>query len=197
MNKVRDGVRRFLKGFILLAAFAVAGCGDKGHDAPKGVEPLQAVFPKVLAAGNPAVDFQSKEMDGTPVRLSAFRGKAVILFFWRMNCPECKASMPSLDALGKKFKGLNPLRGLVIIALNEDSMHSAAVEEVQAFLQNGKFSFKNIREEDGYVAEAYSVFKAPQAFVIGRDGVIAAVKEGRTDWMSAENVGMMELLLKK
>ena len=191
MNKVRDGLsgfNRFLKGFILLlAAFAIAGCGDKDRDAPK------AVFPKVLTAGDPAVDFQSKEMDGAPLRLSANRGKAVILFFWRMKCPECKASMPSLDALGRKFKD----KGLVIIALNEDSMHSAAVEEVQAFLQNGKFSFKNIREENGYVAEAYSVFKAPHAFVIGRDGVIAAVKEGPTDWMSAENIGMMKALLKK
>lgn len=185
MNKIfLKGLDPF-KGFILLAAFAIAGCGDTGQDAPK------AVFPKVLAAGNPAVDFQSKEMDGTPVRLSGNKGKVVILFFWRMKCPECKASMPSLDALGKKFKGL------VIIALNEDSMHSAAVEEVQAFLQNGKFSFKNIREEDGYVAEAYSVFKAPEAFVIDRGGVIAAVKEGPTDWMSAENVGMMERLLKE
>lgn len=77
-----------------------------------------------------------------------------------------------------------------------NSTHGAPAEALQAFIQKEKF-FKKTGEENGCATQAYSVFDSHEAFVINRGGVIAAIKESPTDWMNAENEGMMERLLKK
>jgi thiol-disulfide isomerase/thioredoxin len=46
-----------------------------------------------------APDFSLKDMAGNPVRLSAFRGRVVLINFWTTWCTACVAEMPELIAL--------------------------------------------------------------------------------------------------
>ncbi len=169
----------------LLLALLAAACNDQAG------KPGGSLYEPKLAPGSPAVDFLYKDMDGTPFRLSEERGKVVLLYFWRMKCGECREELESLDVLQRKYRG----RGLVVAAIGADSMHSAPLFKVREFLENEGFSFINIRDEDGYVVEAYRVMRAPEAYVIGRDGNIALVVKGRSDWTGGETTSLIEKLL--
>lgn len=176
------------KIFLALAAFAVL-CGCRG--AGKDEDAAQSAYKFNLSVGSPAVDFLFKDMDGKPFRLSGNKGKVVLLYFWRMKCEECRLELRAIDALQKKYGG----QGLVAVAVGADSMHSAPLYEVHQFFGTEKFSFIKMRDEDGFVAEAYSVMRAPEVFVIDRDGMIALVQKGAADWNGPEMIGAIEKLL--
>lgn len=169
----------------LLLALIIAGCGDQAGKVAGSPYELK------LEPGSPAVDFLYKTMDGTPFRLSEEKGKVVVLYFWRMKCGECKEELKPLDWLQRKYLE----RGLVVVSIGADSMHSAPLFKVREFLEKEGFSFVNIRDEDGFVAEAYRVMRAPEAYVIGRDGNIALVVKGLSDWTGPERMALLEKLL--
>src|SRR5712691_1384371 len=86
----------------------------------------QSVAPaKVVAAGagkeepeategHLAPDFDAPSLAGPRIRLSDYRGKAVLLNFWGTTCVSCLAEIPDLERLSKD---LGP-QGLVIIGVN-------------------------------------------------------------------------------
>jgi cytochrome c-type biogenesis protein len=55
--------------------------------------------------GNPAPDFELKVLDtaGKTLKLSDFKGKAVLVNFWATWCEPCKVEMPWLVDLQKKY----------------------------------------------------------------------------------------------
>ncbi len=171
--------------FCFVIAVMLAACSDEGARDKKA-----ASFARDLKAGDAAIDFLYKDMDGRPFRLSEQKGKVVILYFWRMKCAECKAEMESLEALNGRFKD----RGLVVVAVGADTMHSSPIGDVRDFLKAKGFTFINIRDSEGFVAEAYSIIFTPHTFVIDGNGVVADVKKVKTDWMSPESVGLIESL---
>jgi peroxiredoxin len=169
-----------------LIAFALlCGCGAKDEDRAKSAYAVD------LSAGGQAVDFLFKDMEGKPFRLSESKGKVVLLYFWRMKCEECKIELKAIDGLQKKYGE----KGLVAVAVGADSMHSAPLFEVHRFFDKEGFTFVKLRDEDGFVAEAYNVMRAPEAYVIGRDGRIALVQKGTTDWASPEMTAALEKIL--
>lgn len=170
---------------IIILAFIATACNDQSGKVDG------SLYEPRLVQGSPAVDFLHKEMGGNPFRLSEEKGKVVVLYFWRMKCEECKEELKSLDGLQRKYRE----RGLLVAAIGADSMHSAPVFKVREFLDKEKFSFTNIRDEDGFVAEAYRVMRAPEAYIIGRDGNIALVVKGLSDWTGVERTALLEKLL--
>ncbi|RLB07239.1 MAG: hypothetical protein DRG50_03440 [Deltaproteobacteria bacterium] len=63
--------------------------------------------------GTPAADFLLKDLRGEEIALSQFRGKAVIIDFWATWCPPCRASIPHLRDIYRRYKG----RGLVVLGI--------------------------------------------------------------------------------
>lgn len=169
----------------LLAFALLCGCGPKDDDKAKSAYAVD------LSAGGPAIDFLFKDMESKPFRLSEKRGQVVLLYFWRMKCEECKIELRAIDALQKKYGE----KGLIAVAIGADSMHSAPLFEVHRFFSKEGFSFVKLRDEDGFVAEAYNVMRAPEAYVIGRDGRIALVQKGTADWASPEKTAEIEKIL--
>lgn len=172
---------------IILTVLTLAGCKNETSDSSK------SPYAEGVSIGQQAKDFLYADMEGKPFRLSEHKGKVVILLFWRVKCNDCQPTMDSVDALYKKLGS----KGLITLAINEDSMHSAPLGNVIELLEKKGYTFRKIRDDTGFVAEAYEVLAAPKAFVIGKDGLIAAIKDGGTNWMDAENSALIEGLLKK
>lgn len=170
----------------LLAAVILAGCSG-GKDSGE----TKSKYVTDLSAGSPAVDFLYRDMENKPFRLSENKGKVVVLYFWRMKCEECKAELRAMDSLRKKFAD----KGLVVVAVGADSMHSGSLYDVNKFFEKENFGFIKIRDEDGFVSEAYQIMRAPEVYVIGRDGNIAHVQKGAADWGGPEMSAMFEKLL--
>jgi len=58
-----------------------------------------------------------KAADGTPVTLSSFRGKTVLVNLWATWCVPCRLEMPALDKLQQEHGGDN----FQVIAINVDT----------------------------------------------------------------------------
>ena len=73
--------------------------------------------------GRPAPELRQIKgwINGGPVKLADLRGKVVLLDFWGYWCGPCVASMPALMKLYDDYKD----KGLVIIAVHDDSLDSA------------------------------------------------------------------------
>jgi peroxiredoxin len=120
-----------------------------------------------VAAGNvkgqPAPDFQLKDLNGNTVRLADLRGKAVLLNFWATWCSPCKVEIPWFVDLQKQY---GP-QGLQIVGV---SMDDGAPDAVAKFAREMGINYTVLLGDDK-MADAYGGVQAlPTTFYIGRDG---------------------------
>ena len=133
---------------------------------------LMAGSATAAEVGKPAPGFSLAGKIGN-VDLAKRRGKVVILDFWASWCVPCKAELPALDALAKRYKA----QGLPIevIAVNIDEQRQSA----DAFLKDAKVGHVTVAyDPGGKVAEKYDLPTMPTSFVIGPDGVIREIHAG-------------------
>ena len=101
----------------LAFGLALAGCDRQKAAAPQGEAPAAANATANAAAaeeeeptgrldrshqGEPAPDTAFEDGEGQPVRLSAFRGRPLLVNLWATWCGPCVVEMPSLDALAAR-----------------------------------------------------------------------------------------------
>lgn len=128
-----------------------------------------------LPSPRPVPDFIFEDDHGQSLRLSDFRGRAVLLNLWASWCGPCVEEMPSLDRL-------QTLMGdkLVVLALNEDR-HGP--ETVAVFYK--RYGISKLKIYDDPAARALSEFRVrglPTTFLIGPDSNIIGYFEGATNW---------------
>ena len=131
----------------------------------------EATSPKTGKARAAASDFNLKDSNGRPVRLSDFKGKVVLLNFWATWCGPCKLEIPWFVEFEQKYKD----RGLAIIgvSLDEDGW-----ESVKPFLAEQKVNYRVVVGTEA-VSTAYGgVESLPTTYLIDRDGKIAATHVG-------------------
>ncbi|MBI4670907.1 MAG: TlpA family protein disulfide reductase [Chloroflexi bacterium] len=81
-----------------------------------------------LASGA-APDFEIKPFDGETIRLSALRGRPVIVNFWASWCIPCREEAPLLQSTWLKYKD----RGLVLIGVDYVDTEVEAKKFMQEF----------------------------------------------------------------
>ena len=172
---------------LLIVAVALLGC--KKENTEKRAESPFIVQEDVT--GKPAVDFEYADMDGKRFRLSENRGKVVLMYFWRMKCRECRDQIKPLEKLYERYSG----KGLIVVAVGADTMHSAPIYDVQKLLDDSGAKFIRIRDDEGFVSEAFGVMKTPTGYIIDKNGIVASMKTGDIDWTGKEIASLMDTLL--
>ena len=130
-------------------------------------EPVEAAQGAACDAGaKPApLDYTIKDMNGVDVKLSAFKGKVILLNFWATWCGPCKAEIPIFVELQKQYAN-----DLVILGLSVDD----PVEKLKPYAAQYKMNYPvlvGLGRED--VQDAYGpLYGIPASFIIGRDGRI-------------------------
>ena len=105
------------------------------------------------------------------LRLSALRGKVVLLDIWASWCVPCKDEMPTLDEMARRFQG----KGVEIIAVSIDEDRAAA----EQFLKKRKrWSLTLAHDPTGAVPDRLQPPKMPTSYVIDRAGILRHVNAG-------------------
>lgn len=124
-----------------------------------------------LEVGAAAPNFSTTDLDGNPVVLNELQGQPIILNFWATWCAPCRIEMPELEATYQEYQD----DGLVIVAVNRQE----TVDEIRPyFYDEMELSFTPVLDENGLVANLYSVLVMPTTYFINPEGDITAIHRG-------------------
>ncbi len=102
-----------------------------------------------LSIGTPAPDFEAKDQNNKKVRLSDFRGRHVILYFYPKDfTPGCTKEACSFQESIEVFKK----HKVVVLGISTDS-----AESHKEFAKKNKLSFLLLSDEDKKIAKTYAV----------------------------------------
>ncbi len=135
-----------------------------------------------------APDFAVIDLHGQAVRLSALRGKVVLLNLWTTWCPPCREEMPSLERLWGRLHD----RDFRLLAVSEDEEGKRAVDP---FVREMGLTFPVLVDPEHQVGDRYEVTGYPETFLIDRGGRVIEHIVGPRDWASPEWVATLEGLI--
>jgi len=112
-----------------------------------------------------APDFTLQSLDGKTIRLSDFRGKAVVLNFWATWCTPCKVEMPWFVDLQKQY-------GPAGVQFLGVAMDDASTKDIAEFAQSMNVNYPILIGKEA-VGDAYGgVQFLPETFYVDRNGKI-------------------------
>ncbi len=158
----------FVALFVAILAMLASG---KYLDRTRKHGPLRMVG---NVQGLQAPDFQLPSLDGTKVRLSDFRGKAILLNFWATWCPPCKVEMPWFADLQKQY-GQD---GLIILGV---AMDDSKPDSIAQFASEMRVNYPILLGTDKVSDDYGDIDSLPTTFYIGRDGTIVDKMTGLFD----------------
>lgn len=138
-----------------------------------GSAAAQSVLPDLthkLTALTPrpaAPDFQLKDLDDKPRRLSDYKGKVILVNFWATWCPPCRREMPSMERLYTKLKNAP----FTVLALDQ-------VESLDlVFAFTGQLepapTFPILFDSNSAVSKSWNVKGLPTSFIVDKHGRVA------------------------
>jgi thiol-disulfide isomerase/thioredoxin len=126
--------------------------------------------------GDAPPELSLKDLSGTQHDLAQYRGKVVLLNFWATWCEPCRAEMPSMERLRKRYADAP----FVVLAVNVDEPE----QRIRAFLKRVPLGFTVLADPGMRVTRAWNARVLPASFLIGRDGRIRYSARGDLDWSS-------------
>jgi peroxiredoxin len=181
MSRLRS-VKSFLALFLLaFGCVCVVACAttedpklaamDEGDFTPviEGID--------MLEVGDKAPLFKVSDVYGNQFSLADRIGNNVIvLVFWSIYCDPCRNSMPSYNALHRKYRG----KGLDFLTVNMDGEEMSTA--IRAYLTDDNIELPVLLDEpEGdflKIADPYGVQGTPTIYIIDRKGRISFGKVG-------------------
>ncbi|MCC5945206.1 MAG: TlpA family protein disulfide reductase [Bernardetiaceae bacterium] len=136
---------------------------------------------KGLPRGSEAPDFEVQTLEGKTVKLSDYKGKVVMLYFWADWCPACKKEFPDTQAYYEKLKS-DDFEILVINVKQEKKISQEFQEKFEA-------TFPMIADTDGSLSSLYKVDELlPTNYFIDTEGKVIRQILG---WIDEQQVRVM------
>ena len=104
----------------------------------------------MIETGQEAPDFELPDQDGNPVRLSALRGRRVVLYFYpKADTPGCTTQACGI----RDHKADYEAAGVTVLGVSPDT-----VADVKKFHDKQSLNFRLLADADHSVAEAYGTW---------------------------------------
>lgn len=100
--------------------------------------------------------------DGEPLRWEDLKGKVVVLDFWGVWCPPCRAAIPKLKELYRKHRA----DGLVILGIHT----SRQADKMAQFVAEQGMDWPVAADVDGRTVRAFLVDSYPDYYLVDRTG---------------------------
>lgn len=137
-----------------------------------------------------APDFTLEDLDGKQVKLSALRGRVVLVNFWATWCPPCRREMPSLERLSRQMSG----QPFTVLAVNvgEDP---DTVFPFTGTLEPAP-TFPLLFDHNSSVLRTFAVKGLPTSFILDKSGHIAFRAVGGREFDDPNIVATIRELIK-
>ena len=138
----------------------------------------------------PATNHPFVARDGTETRLSAFKGKVVVVNLWATWCAPCLAEMPTLAALSRLYAD-NPEFVVLPISVDVADQREKAIAFIDSqpplpFYNDPAFQLPFAFEGKGGM---------PQTILLDRQGRVRATLTGGADWSGTDAKALVDTLL--
>lgn len=158
---------RILTAFLLLVTSALASAGTPGEINVGGI------LPETTLNG----------LSGPTKKLSAFRGKPLIINVWASWCGPCRAEMGSLERLSRYKDG----KEFAVIGISTDDYPEAA----QAFLKQAKTTFPHFIDRQLVLENMLGANHIPLTVLVDARGKVLGKYYGAQPWDSPQALAVI------
>ncbi len=143
-------------------AFFLVRLTDEERDArlAKMPKPVESAYFKT---GQKFGGLKATDINGNKINSKDLAGKILVLNYWFINCPPCRAEMPELNAMVDSFQH-NDKVVFVAVALDDAS-------SIKEFLNLHAFKYR-IVDDGRYYANEYRINSYPTHVVIDTEGKV-------------------------
>ncbi|OGT13234.1 MAG: hypothetical protein A3F73_07785 [Gallionellales bacterium RIFCSPLOWO2_12_FULL_59_22] len=156
MPKPEAPSRRFLLAILLGSFLFILGCGDKSTGSKAAMEE--------------APDFNVALFDGGEFRLSAQKGKVVVINFFASWCVSCGEETPHIEKVSREYAA----QPVAFLGIAVDDTEKKAKE----FLKKEGLTIPAGLDRTGQIKDAYGLYGMPTTFFIDKNGRISYFHAG-------------------
>ncbi len=145
-----------------------------------------------VAAPSAAPEFTLRDLANKEHKLSAYRGKVVLLNFWATWCGPCQVEMPHLEKMNKELAA----KGLVVLGVSADAARDQS--KVKPLVMGKGLTYPVLLDPQTTVVSLFNPTKTlPYNVVIDRQGNISAQHAGYNPGDEVKLRAEIEALLAK
>jgi len=138
---------------------------------------LLLLAPNALAQkagpGTAAPEIDLPTLDGKREKLSALKGRPVIITFWGTWCPPCREEFPEFVAARQRYRAA----GLVVLAVNQRDQE-LSTKAVEDFVHEFGIDFPVVLDASGRTRRSFRLVGLPTTIFVDSAGVIRVVHPG-------------------
>lgn len=142
-----------------------------------------AATPGEVLVGEPLRDAELRGLVGRNAKLSAFRGKPLLINVWASWCGPCRAEMASIAKLAGRYDG----KEFNIIGISTDDDREAAA----AFLKRAGLRFRNYIDHNLLLENMLGADRLPLTLLVDADGRVIKKIAGSRAWDSPESINLI------
>ncbi len=150
-------------------------------------QPVAAAI-KPPAEGQSAPDFRLHDESGVELRLTDYRGKALVLNFWATWCEPCKLEIPWFIEFENKYQN----EGFAVLGV---SMDEDGWKAVKPYVAKMRINYRVLLGNEATARLYGGVASVPTTLLIDRTGKIAAIHTGFVSKSAYQ--GEIEALLRR
>lgn len=162
----QNSARKYGTALVLLALLAMVYAGLRWFPGKSPNQPLNPFASK----GREAPNFALSTPDGKIVRLSDYRGKAVLINFFGTTCVPCRQESPHLAEMQKR----NAARGFAIIGID---LYGSSNDAIEKYRHDFGTPYVLVHGNDA-VSDQYGVGELPVSYFLNAKGTVIASTVG-------------------
>ena len=109
-----------------------------------------------------AIDFKFKDINNQHRRLSDYKGQWTIVNYWGVRCGPCRAEVPELNKIHRKYRGKVHIIGIELM--------SSTNRTIRSFMANNGMRFTVAGTQRSVINPLGIIKSLPTSFIISPDG---------------------------
>jgi len=143
-----------------------------------------AAAPGEVPVGEALRDVSMNGLSVPAKKLSAYKGKPLIINVWASWCGPCRQEMPSLMRLASRHSG----KQFNVIGISTDDYP----EKAYSFVEKAGITFDNFIDRKLQLENMLGANKLPLTVLVDKNGKVLSKHYGAQDWASDEAIRLIE-----